>query len=73
MMTSDIKIPWQLASPEETSTNEITLAEKIKTKRKEIDQIILNRPFVEPMALAILLRSMLEIIETLAAGKSKED
>ena len=50
-----------------------TLAEQIKMKRKEIDQIILSRPFVEPMALAILLRSTLEIIETMAAGKSKED
>jgi hypothetical protein len=72
-MTSDIKIPWQLASPEETSTNEITLAEKINSLRKEIEEIIVKRPFVEPMALAILLRDTLEIIEIMAAGKSKED
>ena len=50
-----------------------TLAEQIKTKRRQIEEIILKRTFVEPMALAILLRDVLEIIETMAAGKSKED
>ena len=46
-----------------------TLAEQIKTKRREIEEIILKRPFVEPMALAILLRDTLEIIETMAADR----
>ena len=50
-----------------------TLADKIKAQRWQINQIISNHPFVEPMALAIVLRDTLEIIETLAAGKSKED
>jgi hypothetical protein len=45
------------------------LADKIKDLRKEIDGIILRRSFVEPMALAIVLRDTLEIIETMAADR----